>query len=99
MGRDVLHVFAFRAVNVARNVEVVVVGGDFGCTHHTRIFRHFKLSIEHIDDFMNVLMAQTVLVAILHKALAGVDHEDTLAARGILLVEHKNTSRDACAIK
>jgi hypothetical protein len=32
-------------------------------------------------------MAQTVLVAILHKAPAGIDHEDTGAARGIFLID------------
>ena len=44
-------------------------------------------------------MAQAVLVAILHKALAGIDHEDAAAARGVFLVEDDDTGWDAGAVE
>ena len=44
-------------------------------------------------------MAQAVLVAILHKALAGVDHEDTRAARGVFLIDDDDTGGDAGAVE
>ena len=72
---------------------------NFGHTHHARILRHFDLLVENIDDLVDVLMAQAVLVAIFHKALAGVDHEDTAAARGVFLIEDDNTGWDAGAVE
>src|SRR6266567_2542452 len=96
---NVVQVFGFCAVDVARNIEIVVVGCNFGHTHHARIFWELDLLVEHIDDLVDVLVAQSVLVAILHKALAGIDHEDTGAARGVFLIEDDDTGRDAGAIK
>ena len=44
-------------------------------------------------------MAQPVLVAVLHEAPAGVDHEDALAGIGTQLVEHDDAGRNAGAVE
>ena len=48
---------------------------------------------------MDVLGAQPVLVAVLHEALAGVDHEDAGAGVGILLVDNDDAGGDARAVE
>ena len=39
------------------------------------------------------------LVTVLHEALGRIDHEDTGAAGGVLLVEHHDAGRDAGAVE
>ncbi len=48
---------------------------------------------------MDVLLAEAVLVAVLHEALGGIDHEDALAGGGVFLVEHDDAGRDAGAVE
>ena len=48
---------------------------------------------EDVDDLVDVLLAQAVLGAILHEALAGVDHEDA-PARRVLLVRRRRCRRE-----
>ena len=48
---------------------------------------------------MDVLGAQAVLGAVLHEALAGVDHEDALAGVGVFLVDDDDAGGDAGAVK
>ena len=48
---------------------------------------------------MDVLAAESVLRAVLHEALGGVDHEDAGAADGVLLVEHDDAGGDAGAVE
>ena len=98
---DVLQVFGLAAVDVARQVEVVVVlrVGDLGHRHHAGVARGVELPIEDVDDPVDVLLAQAVLVAVLDEALGGVDHEHALAGRRVLLVEHQDASWNARAIE
>jgi hypothetical protein len=81
---DVLQVLRLGAVDVARDVQVVVVGLDLGQGHHARSTGHLELAVEGVHDLVDVLVAQAVLVAVLHEAPAGVDHEDARAALGVL---------------
>ena len=48
---------------------------------------------------MNVLGAEAVLGAVLHEALASVDHEDAFAGVGVLLVDDDDAGGDAGAIE
>ncbi len=66
---------------------------------HAGIFGYFQLRVEDIHDLADVLVAQAVLVAILHKALAGIDHEDAFARAGVFLVQHNDAGGDAGAKK
>ena len=101
MSVDILTVFRFGAVDVTRQVEIEVVLriADLGQRHHPRELFDFGQPREGIDDFVDVLIAQPVLVAILHEALTGVDHEDPLASGRMLLVHDDDASRDARAVE
>ena len=101
MAIDILQVLRFGAVDVAWKVEVEVVFrvGNLCKGDHAGIVRSVSLPGKGIDDAVDVLLAQAVLVAILDKSLAGINHENTPASSGILLVEHQNTGRDAGAIE
>ena len=48
---------------------------------------------------MNVLFSQTVFVAVLHIAFAGVNHENAGTISSILLIQHQDTGRNSCAIE
>ena len=48
---------------------------------------------------MNVARAETVLVAVLDEALAGVDHEDAFAGLRLRLIDHHDAGGDAGAVK
>ena len=99
VGAEVVQVFWFRRVDIARDVEVVVVGGDVAQGHHAAVARQFDLLGEHVDDLVDVLAAQAVFVAILHVALAGIDHKDAFAGVGVFLVDDDNAGGDAGAVK
>ena len=98
---EVVQVFRFAGIDVARNVQIIVVRrtGDLSYRHHTRITRHLGLPVEHIDDPVDVLGAQAILVAVLEKALARVNHEDAGAGLGIFLIKDQDTGGDASAVE
>ena len=96
---DVLQILGRLAVDVARQVEVVLVLFDLLMGDHARVFRDVELLVEDVHDAVNVHLAQAVLGAVLHEAAAGVDHEDAFAGLGALLVDHHDAGRDAGAIE
>ena len=98
---NVLHVLRLGAVDVARQVEVVVVlrVGDFLDGHEARVTGDLGLPGEGVHDPVDVLLAQAVFVAVLDEALGGVDHEDALAGGGIFLVEHQDAGGNTGAVK
>ena len=55
--------------------------------------------VKHIHNFVNILAAQAVLVAIFHKAPAGIHHKQPLPLGCPCLIEHQNTGRNARAIE
>ena len=98
---EVLQVLRLAGIDVARNVEVAVVGRALylGPRHHARVARHLELPIEHVHDAVDVLGAQAVLVAVLDEAPTGVDHEDAAVDAGVLLVDDQDARRDAGAVE
>ena len=72
---------------------------DFRQRHHAGVARHLDLAGEDVHDAVDVLGAQAILVAVLDEALRGVHHEDALAGVGVLLVEHEDAGRSACAVE
>ena len=48
---------------------------------------------------MNVLRAEPVFVAVLEEPLAGINHKDTRAMCGVLLVNNEDTGGDTGAVK
>ena len=97
-----MQVFRLAGVDVARDVQVVVVGrvGDRGQRNHARIARQLGPAVERVHDAVDVVLgAQAVLVAVLAEALARVDHEDALAGVGVFLVDDQDAGRDAGAVK
>ena len=101
VGLQVLYVFGLCAVDVARQVEVVgvFVAGNFIQRHHAGIASQVFKLVKRIDNFVDVLLAQFVFVAVFDEAFAGVDHHHTLAGVGVLLVQHQHAGRNARAIK
>src|SRR5450830_1433538 len=100
MAFDVLLVFRLSAVDVARQVEVEVVLFDFFKTHHASVtWLAVVLAGEGIDDFMNILLTQAILGAVLDETSASVEHKDAFAARRMFLVDNNNAGRDTSAVE
>ena len=97
---DVLFIFRFAAVDVAREVEVVFVLFDFGEADHACVFRvAVVVTVEHIHDLVDVAIAQAVFWAVLEIAFAGIEHEDAFAGVGVFLVDDDDAGGDAGAVK
>jgi hypothetical protein len=98
---DVLQVFRLAAIDVAWEVEVVIVLriADLRERHHLRVAVDFDLTGEDIHDAVDVLSAEAVLVTVLDEALRRVDHEDAFAGMGVLFVEHDDAGRNAGAVE
>ena len=99
---DVLQILRLGAVDVAREVEVeVVLGvGDFRDGHHAGVARvAFIQAGEGVDDLVEVLLAESVLRAVLLEAFAGIDHEDAFAGGGVFFVEHEDAGGNTGAVK
>ena len=72
MACQVLQVFGLLAVNVAGQVEVVVVFGYFIQRYHTGVLGHVLAFVKHVDYFVQVLVAQAVFVTVFDEAAACV---------------------------
>ena len=99
MPGDVLDVFGFLAIDVARQVEVELVALDLLEGDHARVRLLLQALVEDVHDLVNIAGAQAVLGAILHEAAAGVDHEDAFSGVGLPLVDDDDAGRDAGAIE
>ena len=101
MGGDVLEILRLAAVDVARQVEIIVIlrVADLGHGYQPRIPGDFHLAGKSVDDAVNILLAQAVFLAILAKAFGCIDHKDGSAAGGLGLIEHNDTGRNAGAVK
>ena len=101
MRAQVLHICRFAGIDIARDIEVIVVRGvrDFCHWYHARVARFLFLLVEHRHDFVNILGAQSVLVAILKEAVARINHEDAVAGARVRLINDKDAGRDTGAIE
>src|SRR5262245_14374109 len=98
---NVLEILEFGAVDVSRQVQVKIILRihDLRDWNHPRVSRRFELARECVHDAMDVLRAETVLIAVLDEAFRGIDHEDALAGLGVVLVEDDDAGGNAGAIE
>ena len=101
VGGEVLDVLGLGAVDVAGQVEIVVVFriGDFRDRDHAGIAGDIALAGEGVHDAVDVLLAEAVLGAVFPKALAGINHEDAFAGLGMLLVDDDDAGRNPGAVE
>ena len=59
----------------------------------------FDLICKHIYNFMNVLMTETILIAVFHKTLTGIDNEYAFVCGCIFFVEHDDARGNTRSIK
>ena len=98
---EVVQVFGLAGIDVARDVEVVVVGRSRSrspapCASSRG---NLELAVEHVDDLVDVLRAQAVLVAVLDEPLLASIMKMPVARCGVLLVDHHDAGRDAGAVE
>ncbi len=74
MSIDVLQIFWLAAFDIARDIQIVLIGNiDFLIRHKSGILGIRLIHGEESGhDFMNILFPQAVLVAVLYIAFAGV---------------------------
>ena len=103
-----MQILGLAGIDIARNIQVVVVGGDLGERHGAAVTGDHLLTGKGIDDLVDVLLAQPVLVAIFDKAFAGIDHKQALAAVAVgldgalvrrLFVDDYDAGRNAGAVE
>src|SRR5688572_4952327 len=99
MAADVLNVLCLLGIDVARQVEIEVVPRDLVMWHKAGVAGMCFPIRKNIHDLVQVALAETVLVAVLHEAFGGTNHEDAFAASGVFLVEYKDARGDAGAVK
>ena len=104
MGIDVLSHLRVARRDIARDVEVVVVGLYLRVSGEVGEVRLVEVGIVHapfpgVGNALDVFGAQAVHVAVLAEALFGIDEEDALALCRAFLVEHDDACRDARAIE
>ena len=79
MSFDILEVFSLGTVYVPGDIQIEFICFNLCKRNHTRIAFVFYPAVEDVHDLSDVLLTETVLVAVFHKAPAGVDHEDALS--------------------
>ena len=99
MACNILNILGLLTINVARDIEVEIILLDLGDRDHARVCRHLKLRGEDINNLVNILGAQPILGAILDKARTGINHKDTRAREGVLLINNDDTGGDAGAVE
>ena len=99
MRLNILNIFRLLAVDIAGQVQVVVILLNFFIRNKPRVFLYVQLLFKGIDNLMNVAAAQAVLISILYIAATGVDHKNAFAHTCVCFVDHHNAGRNACAIK
>ena len=99
MSKEVLPHFIIRRVDVSRKIQVVVIGINFGQGNHAGVPRYLLTFMEDIHGLLDILLAQTVLRAVLDEAFAGVDHENTIPGGGVFLVQNNDAGGNTRPIK
>ncbi len=96
---QVVAILSLGRCDVARDVEVVVVGLDLGQRHQAAVAGDLAAGVEGAHDAVDVALAQAILGAVLAEAGRRVHHEDACAAVRLLLVQHEDARRDARAVE
>src|SRR5947208_2642085 len=96
---DVLDIFSFLGINVAREIEVVFLFLYLIATDETREFRIFQFTVPRVHNLANVPLTQTVLVAIFNKSFGGIDHKDAFAFAGTGFIQDNNARWNAGPIE
>ena len=96
MGFDIMLYLGVSGLDVARDIQVVIIPLNFAPSHHTTVVRDRLLRLPSIDNALDVLLAQAILSSILHIAILCVDEEDALTAIFTLLIDDNNGGRNSC---
>ena len=98
---DVLQIFRNGAIDIARDVEIIIVLYlNLLVRHKTGILRiSCDLAVKGGNDLVDILLAQTVLVAILHVIVACIDHKNAFSLIGICFINDNNAGRNTRAVK
>jgi len=98
---QVVQVFWLAVIDIARNVQVVMVPGIFDLIKRDqpRVTGNLDLPPKNIHNLFDILLAQAVLVAVLDESLAGIDHEDAMARAGTCFVDDDDAGGNARAIE
>ena len=99
MASDVLNIFGLLGVDIARQIQVVIVLLNLVMWHESGIAGMLLGIREHIDNLVQVTLPETILVAVFDEAFAGINHEDPFAGGRIFLIDHEDAGRNAGAVK
>lgn len=98
---EILQILRFGTVNITRNIQIVCIFDlDLFIGYKTGILRICcNLLVECGYDFVNIPLAQAVLVSVFDIVMACIDHENALTVIGIGFVNNDNTSRNSRTVK
>src|SRR3989338_9442279 len=67
--------------------------------YHARILRNIKLFGKDIDDLVNILLSQSVFIAIFDKTIASINHKDTFSGLCIFFVYDYHARWDTSTVE
>ena len=91
----VLHLCIYR-LDVAGNVQIIVILFYFIPFHHTAIVRYRQLCLPSIHNTLDVLLTESVLCSVLHEAILGIYEEYAFTVILVLLVNDDDRGRNTC---
>ena len=86
-------------VHVATDIAVPLLVPQLTDRHTPRVFRNLQSLAVGVADLFDVLLPEPVLRFALSKFPVGIDEEHILAFSRSLLVNHKDSGRDAGAVE
>ena len=93
---NILNNLGVYRLDISGNIQVAVVFlNDVLNLHVGGIVGHVNASLPDVGDAPDVLLAQPVFGAVLHKAIFGVDDEDAVACGSLTVVKNDDAGRDA----
>ena len=89
----------FRIVNIPAYIAVVIFGGENLSAHHTAVSVDFYLVVIYVTDFFDIFGTERILIFSLFVFPVGIYKKHTRALRCLCLVDDKQRSRYARAVK